>query len=255
MAAKKAHFRLYAELNDFVSGKKRQKPFPYRFTGKPSVKDAVEAIGVPHPEIDLIVVNGESVGFDHHLADGDRVSVYPVFESFDISPVVRLRPDPLRNTRFVLDGHLGKLARLLRMLGFDSLYRPDFEDPEIVLAASEEKRIILTRDVELLKANAVTHGYWVRSISPHQQVREILDRFDLLSRIQPFRRCMVCNASISRVDKDAIVQSLPEKVRERHDEFYRCAGCEKVYWKGTHYQDMMDQIQQLSRNSVKGGAG
>jgi len=245
VTTKSAQIRFYAELNDFLSAKKRQKTVPYKFTGGPSLKDAIEAIGVPHPEVDLIVVNGESVGFEHHLADGDRVSVYPVFESYDISPVVRLRPAPLRDTRFVLDVHLGKLARLLRMLGFDSLYRPDYEDPEIVDIASAESRVILTRDVELLKANAVTHGYWVRSISPNKQVGEVLERFDLYSQIQPFRRCMVCNASIARVEKESVVQTLPEKVRKKHDEFYRCGGCEKVYWKGTHYQDMMAQIQAL----------
>jgi uncharacterized protein with PIN domain len=252
MAAKKAHFRFYAELNDFLKERKRQRSFPYAFTGKPSVKDAIEAIGVPHPEVDLVVVNGRSVGFDYHLADGDNVSVYPMFESFDISPVVRLRPQPLRDTRFVLDGHLGKLARLLRMLGFDSAYQPDFPDEEIVETSSAERRVILTRDVELLKAKAVTHGYWVRAISPHQQVREILERFDLHSQIRPFKRCMVCNATIRSVHKDAVIDSLPEKVREGQDEFYKCSGCGKVYWKGTHYQDMMDQIQKLSDDDSKG---
>lgn len=246
MASKSAQFRFYAELNDFLAVNKRQKAFSYGFTGKPSVKDAIEAIGVPHPEIDLIVVNGKSVGFDHHLADGDNVSVYPVFESFDISPVVRLRPGPLRDTRFVLDCHLGKLSRLLRMLGFDSLYRPDFEDTEIVEASTVEHRVILTRDVELLKANVVTHGYWVRSVSPNQQVGEVLERFDLYTRICPFRRCMVCNCQIERAEKSAVIEELPAKVREKHDEFYRCTGCRKVYWKGSHYQDMMDLIQNLS---------
>ena len=127
MADKTARFRFYAELNDFLPGRKRQRSFPYKFMGTPSVKDAIEAIGVPHPEIDLIIVNGESVGFEYNLQDGDAVAVYPVFESFDIAPAVRLRPMPLRETRFVLDGHLGKLTRMLRMLGFDSLYRSDFE--------------------------------------------------------------------------------------------------------------------------------
>ena len=251
MADKTAQFRFYAELNDFLTAIKRQKSFPYRFMGKPSVKDAIEAIGVPHPEVDLIVANKESVGFDYHLDDGDRVSVYPVFESFDISPVIRLRPKPLRDTRFVLDGHVGKLARLLRMLGFDAMYRPDFEDSEIVQISADEKRIILTRDVELLKANAVTHGYWVRSILPGEQVGEILERFDLHTQIRPFRRCMVCNSPIARVDKETVAGALPSKVRELHDEFYRCSGCRKVYWKGTHYHDMMEQIQSLSREGVR----
>ena len=255
MADKTARFRFYAELNDFLAVKKRQKSFAYKFTGKPSIKDAIEAIGVPHPEVDLIVINGESVGFDHHLSDGDRVSVYPVFESFDITPVVRLRPAPLRDTRFVLDVHLGKLARLLRMLGFDPLYRPDFEDSEIVDTASAQRRVILTRDVDLLKANAVTHGYWVRSIAPDKQVGEILERFDLYSQIRPFRRCMVCNAAIEPVDKKVVLELLPERVREKHNEFFSCTGCNKVYWKGTHYTDMMDQIQTLSGPVVQDEAG
>jgi uncharacterized protein with PIN domain len=255
VAVRTAQFRFYAELNDFLAHGKRQKAFPYAFSGRPSVKDAVEAIGVPHPEVDLILVNGESVGFDYHLADGDRVSVYPVFESFDVSPVIRLRPKPLRDTRFVLDGHLGKLARLLRMLGFDSLYRPDFTDAEIVALGSEEMRIILTRDVELLKANAVTHGYWVRATLPGEQVKEVLDRFDLLAQVRPFQRCMVCNAPIDQVDKSAVLSSLPRKVRELHDEFFRCSGCRKVYWKGTHYQEMMAQIQNLSGAKSQGEAG
>jgi len=254
VAGKKAHFRFYAELNDFLPRNQRQKTFPYPFTGKPSIKDAIEGIGIPHPEVDLVVVNGESVAFGYHLCDGDRVSVYPVFESFDISPVVHLRPEPLRETRFVLDGHLGKLARSLRMLGFDSLYRRDFEDTEIVQISAGEKRVILTRDVELLKANAVTHGYWVRSTSPNDQVHEVIDRFDLSDQVEPFRRCMVCNDVIVSVEKDAVLGELPENVRKRHDEFFRCAGCKKVYWKGTHYHDMMEQIRRLSREGPKGGA-
>lgn len=255
MGEKTAQFRFYEELNDFLSRDKRKRPFLYTFTGKPAIKDAIEGIGVPHPEVDLIVVNGESVGFDYHLEDGDHVSVYPVFESLDISPVVRLRPSPLRETRFVLDGHLGKLARLLRMLGFDSLYETDFEDSEIVQISAEEKRVILTRDVELLKANAVTHGYWVRTISPNEQVREVLERFDLFSQVHPFRRCMLCNNPITRVGKETVLQDLPDKVRELHDEFYRCAGCRKVYWKGSHYHDMMSQIQRLSNEAAEGGSG
>jgi uncharacterized protein with PIN domain len=254
VAGKTAQFRFYAELNDFLPSHQRQKTFPYPFMGSPSIKDAIEAIGVPHPEVDLVVVNGESVAFEYHLRDGDRVSVYPIFESFDISPVVHLRPEPLRDTRFVLDGHLGKLARLLRMLGFDSLYRRDLADDEIINISIRERRVILTRDVMLLKANAVTHGYWVRSTSPMDQVREVLDRFDLSTRVRPFRRCIVCNGMIERVDKAVVLERLPEGVRERHDEFYRCTGCGKVYWKGTHYHDMMEQIQRLSRGETGEGS-
>jgi uncharacterized protein with PIN domain len=251
VAEKTALFRFYAELNDFLPGGLRRKTIPYTFMVSPSVKDAIEGIGVPHPEVDLIVVDGRSVGFDHRLGDGERVAVYPVFESVDITPVLKLRPKPLRQTRFVLDAHLGKLARLLRMLGFDSLYRQDFEDAEIVQLSVEERRIILTRDTELLKAGQVTHGYWVRSIQPDEQVREVLDRFDLCARVRPFRRCMVCNSVITNIDKQSVLREIPRKVRELHEEFYRCSGCRKVYWKGTHYHDMMEQIQRLSGERIE----
>jgi uncharacterized protein with PIN domain len=246
VAEKTALFRFYAELNDFLPGGWRRKPVPYGFMVSPSVKDAIESLGVPHPEIDLIVVNGVSVDFGYRLRDGDRIAVYPVFESVDITPILKLRPEPLRHTRFVLDTHLGKLARLLRMLGFDSLYRQDFQDEEILQLSVEEHRIILTRDVALLKDGAVTHGYWIRSILPREQVSEVLERFDLFARVRPFRRCMVCNSSIIRVDKHTVIDDIPHKVRELHDEFYRCAGCRKIYWKGTHYHDMMGQIQEMS---------
>jgi uncharacterized protein with PIN domain len=251
VAEKTAFFRFYAELNDFLPGGFRRKLVPYVFMVSPSVKDAIESLGVPHPEVDLVVVNGLSVGFDYRVCDRDRIAVYPVFESVDITPVLKLRPKPLRQTLFVLDTHLGKLARLLRMLGFDSLYRQDFEDNEIIQLSLEEHRIILTRDIMLLKAGVVTHGYWIRSIPPNEQVREVLDRFDLFNRVRPFCRCMVCNSSITRIDKDAVLTDIPRKVRELHDEFYRCAGCRKVYWKGTHYSDMMEQIQRLSSERVK----
>lgn len=251
MAEKTAFFRFYAELNDFLTGGFRRKLVPYVFMVSPSVKDAIESLGVPHPEVDLVVVNGASVGFDYRVCDGDRVAVYPVFESVDISPVLKLRPRPLRKTIFVLDTHLGKLARLLRMLGFDSLYRKDYEDNEIIQLSVEEHRIILTRDVTLLKAGAVTHGYWIRSILPNEQVREVLDRFDLFKSVRPFCRCMVCNSSITQIEKGAVLSDIPRKVRELHDEFFRCAGCRKIYWKGTHYTDMMEQIQRLSGEREK----
>ncbi len=246
MAEKTAHFRFYAELNDFLPGDQRRKTIPYIFVVSPSVKDAMEGMGVPHPEVDLIVSNGESVGFDYRLRDGDRVAVYPEFMKVDITPLLKLRPELPRQHRFVLDNHLGKLARLLRMLGFDALYRQDFEDAEIIHLSVQEQRIILTRDVELLKARVVGSGYWIRSVSPNEQVRELLDRFDLCSRVRPFRRCMVCNSSISRVEKAFVRREIPDKVRELHNEFFRCRGCRKIYWKGSHYNDMMEQIQQLS---------
>jgi len=235
---KRAEFRFYEELNDFLPPVKRKTWFTYEFDGKPSVKDAVEAIGAPHTEIDLILVNGESVDFTHHLADGDRVSVYPVFESLDIANATKLRKTPLRESLFILDVHLGKLAKYLRMFGFDTLYDNDLDDDEIIRIALSEKRIILTRDVGILKNGSVTHGYWVRSKNTKEQFREVMERFDLKDSVKPFSRCMKCNGLIEPVTKESVVDLLPPRTRAFYDEFYRCRSCGNIYWKGSHYEKM-----------------
>ena len=231
-----ATFRFYAELNDFLSADQRQCDFRYSFTGSPAVKDAIEAIGVPHPEVDLIVVGGVSVGFDYHLEDGDAVSVYPVFEALDISPVVRLRPEPLRVTRFILDVHLGKLARALRLLGFDTAWERVTEKSTLVARSLDEHRIILTRNRELLKSGGVTHGYWIRHTDPHRQLSDVIARLELCAQARPFTRCTVCNGTIELTDTEEARREAPERVRERYDEFYRCQSCGKLYWHGTHYE-------------------
>lgn len=242
---KLAQFRFYEELNDFLSPEKRKKLFSYQFTGRPAIKDAIEAMGVPHTEIDLILVNGLSVGFDYHLCDGDRVSVYPVFESLDLTPVTRLREKPLRRSAFILDVHLGKLARLLRLSGFDTLYDNTYTDAEIIAIALQQKRIILTRDRGILKTKAVTHGYYIRATRADRQIREVLDRFDLKSQIEPFKRCMLCNGIIEKVEKKIILSELPESIACQYDAFNQCTNCGQIYWQGSHYQKMKRWLEKL----------
>jgi uncharacterized protein with PIN domain len=243
MALQVASFRFYAELNDFLPPTKQQIPLVYPFHGMPTIKEAIEAGGVPHTEVDLILVNGVSVVFDYRLRDGDRVAVYPVFESFDISPLLCLRPQPLREPKFILDVHLGKLAKYLRMLGFDTLYRNDYQDPDIIAMALRERRIILTHDRGLLKARAVTHGYWIRSTEPQQQVREVLQRFDLQRLIRPLQRCLLCNGLVKPVDKQTILPRLLPQTARYYDEFYQCSACMQLYWKGAHHRKMREFIQ------------
>jgi uncharacterized protein with PIN domain len=243
--ANRAQMRFYAELNDLLARERRGRAFVYRFWGRPSVKDAIEALGVPHTEVDLILVNGASVGFDQRLRDGDRVAVYPVFEGLDISPLIRLRPAPLRRTAFVLDVHLGSLARLLRMLGLDALYRDDYDDDEIVDLSLREGRIILTRDRGLLKRGAVTHGCWVRAMDPVQQARQVVRRLDLRAQVRPFTRCMRCNGDIERVDADVVRAQLPPQTAAWQDTFCRCADCGQVYWQGTHHDSMQDTVARI----------
>ena len=236
MAAGRAEFRFYAELNDFLPPARRQRPQTRRFDVPATVKDMIEALGVPHTEVDLILLNGSSVDFSHMVADGDRVSVYPVFEAFDITPVLRVRPEPLRHSRFVLDVHLGRLARHLRLLGFDALYRNDADDADLAAVAAGEGRILLTRDVGLLKRRSVTHGYYVRSTVPSDQAAEVVGRFDLAGQARPFTRCLACNGPLADVPKAAVADRLPPATRRQHHEFRACAGCGGVYWRGSHHR-------------------
>jgi uncharacterized protein with PIN domain len=234
-----AAFRFYAELNDFLPAARRFTEFPCEFLDIATVKDFIESFGVPHTEVDLVLVNGETVDFAYRVRDGDRVSVYPMFEAFDIAPVSRVRPEPLRDPKFVLDTHLGRLAAFLRMLGFDCLYRNCYADEQLAAISRDERRILLTRDVGLLKRGAVTHGYFVRETDPRRQLPEVVCRFDLARLARPFTRCMRCNTPLLDVAKAEVLAELPPRTAEAHREFRRCPGCGRIYWKGAHYRRML----------------
>jgi uncharacterized protein len=242
-----ATFRFYEELNDFIVPEKRKQSVAYVFQGKPSVKDAIEAQGIPHTEVDLIVVNGVSVGFDYSLQDGDRVAVYPMFEAIDIAPIVMLREKPMRDPRFVLDVHLGKLARLMRLLGFDALYRNDYDDPEIALISASQRRAVLTRDRKLLHWSHITHGYCLRSVFAEKQLEEVIRRFDLKALASPFSRCLACNGMMEPVEKGAILDKLEPKTIQYYDAFFRCSSCGKIYWKGSHFERLVKTVDALMR--------
>lgn len=243
--SRSAEFRFYEELNDFLPDEQRKVSFRHTFCGTPSVKDTVQAIGVPHTAIDLILVDGRSVDFAHRLLGGERVAVYPVFECLDISPVTRLRPKPLRDTRFILDVHLGKLARYLRMLGFDTAYDQGWDDETIIDLSLEQKRIILTRDIGLLKQSRVTHGYWVRHHQPLEQLQEVLLSLDLSRQLQPFTLCMDCNGRIQAVARSEISTRVDADIFKRFKAFWRCGDCRKIYWQGSHYHRMLERIRKI----------
>ena len=239
--------RFYAELKDFLGVHHRWGRVSRTFDVPGSVKDMIEACGVPHTEVDLILANGESVDFSYQVGDGDRISVYPVFEAFDISSIVRVRPQALRQVRFVLDGHLGRVARYLRLVGFDTAYSNAWSDHELVLISTGQHRILLTRDVGLLKHGAVTHGYFVRAIDPLQQLTEIVRRFHLADCLAPFTRCMQCNGSLQPAEKDEIAHRLPPRTRDHFDEYRICASCERIYWRGSHHRRLDERVDQARR--------
>lgn len=240
-----ARFRFYAELNDFLAPEKRAGVFRHDFLDRASVKDMIESFGVPHTEVDLILANGEPVDFSYVVRDGDLVSVYPMFEALDITPVLRVRPWPLRDPRFVLDTHLGRLAGYLRMMGFDTLYRNDYADEELARISREEHRILLTRDRGLLKRGEVTHGYYVRETAVRPQLVEVLRRFDLLRAARPFRLCLRCNAALEPAPLEQVAGRLPPRAAELYREFLLCPGCGRIYWKGGHYERMRKFIDSI----------
>lgn len=253
-------FRFYAELNDFLAPDQRRRSFRHAFDGTPSVKDRIESLGVPHTEVDLVLVDGKPASFDDRLRGGERVAVYPVFEAFDVSGVSGLRPGPLRDPRFILDVHLGRLAGYLRALGFDSLYANDYSDDHIITTALDQHRIILTRDTGLLKDGRVTHGRFIHATEPLAQLREVVDRFQLDNLLAPFSRCIRCNGRIEPVDADSLVgstadpndgtddgprQAVPAGVLEEFDTFTRCTGCGRVYWPGSHFDRLRERFRSV----------
>jgi uncharacterized protein len=235
MSPQRASFRFFAELNDFLGPTRCQQESPFEFDVRVSVKDAIESLGVPHPEVALLLVNGQPVDFSYALQDGDRVSVYPVFHLLDVQSISRVRWSPSLPVRFVLDTHLGRLAAYLRMAGFDTLYRNAFSDDQLAEVSSRESRVLLTRDINLLKRSIVRGGYWIREIQPRRQLAEVLNRFQLSSAVTPFSRCLRCNAQLEVVAKRDVLDGLRPRTREHFQEFRRCPACRRVYWKGSHY--------------------
>jgi uncharacterized protein with PIN domain len=250
MPSRSATFRFYAELNDLLPRPRRFADFVHAFQGSPSVKDVIESLGVPHTEVEVILVNGQPQGFQYRLQDGDRVSVYPMFEAFDVGEAARVRAWPLRQPRFVLDVHLGKLAAYLRLLGFDATYDRGMQDPDLARLSASEQRILLTRDRQLLKRNEVTHAHLVRSLEPRTQCVEVVRRFDLVGLAAPFTRCLRCNAQLSRVKISDVAERVPAWVRARASEVTHCDACDRLYWRGTHF----DRLERLAREILDSAA-
>lgn len=241
---KQAQFRFYAELNDLLAQPEVEIKAALSQNGDQSVKHMIESLGVPHTEVGRVLVNGLAVDFSYLVQEGDRVEIYPL--------ACQEPPTPSAIPRFILDNHLGRLAVYLRMLGFDALYRNDFQDDELASLCSREDRILLTRDKRLLMRNQVTRGYWLRSKIPRRQLEEVVRRYRLGGAIRPFQRCMRCNEPLVPVNKAVVLDRLEPLTRRYFNEFHLCPACDKVYWKGSHYERMRLLIEQVKIHAIEG---
>jgi uncharacterized protein len=229
-----AHFLFLGRLKDFLPRDQRDQIITVDFRGRQSIKHLAESLGVPHPEIGPVQVNGQEGSLSNITQHGDRVEVYPVPNGCPVEP------------RFLLDNHLGRLTAYLRMLGFDCLYRNDYGDEELAETTQREERILLSRDRRLLMRKAVTHGYCLRSLDSLEQLTEVIQRFDLPSRIIPFHRCLRCNHPLEPVAKEAVLDRLEPLTKLYFDEFQICPACKQIYWKGSHYEKMQKLVDEIT---------
>lgn len=245
----KVTFRFYEELNDFLPAHRQKTDFEIDFRSRRSIKDMIEALGVPHTEVDLILVNGKSVDFNYIINAEDRVSVYPVFESLNIEDVTHLRKIPLRCTKFIANINLKDITRYMRLLGLDVYYDPLMSAQEIINISRDENRIILTKSRKLLKFKEVTHGIFIRPGETEEQIKRIIDILDIKNQIRPFSRCLLCNNMLERISKEDILDRIPPRVKELYYEYNHCTSCDRIYWKGTHYIKMQNMIEQIMGKS------
>jgi uncharacterized protein with PIN domain len=231
-------FRFHGELNDFLPPPKRNTEFEHPVGPTDTLKHVIEALGVPHPEVGAVIADGMRQDVSTPAADFVEIQVFP-----------HQTPLCLSNPKFVVDGHLGRLAAYLRMLGLDTWYERLADDPLLASVSSGEQRLLLTRDVGLLKRREVLYGYCVRSDKPHEQLREVSTRFALSSHFAPFTRCMDCNGLLAPVQKSEVAEFLPPHTRETKNEFSRCLNCGKIFWRGSHHARMLGWIQNLSTTS------
>lgn len=243
--------RFRGDLDFFLGARAGQAVIERQITEKTSIKDVIEACGVPHPEVDLILVDDQTVGFDHTLANDAKVEVFPV-ESRRTDPAEK-RLQATGISRFAADGHLGRLTRDLRLLGFDVAYDQLADDRQLLEVMARENRALLTRDRRLLMHAIVQHGYCPRSQNPGEQTIEVIRRFDLSDLIAPFTRCLRCNAPLEEAAKAEIIDKLEPLTKIYYHQFRRCPGCKQIYWSGSHFPKLQRRIEEIrSRARGKG---
>jgi uncharacterized protein len=239
----KVRLKFHDDLTFFLKSKANNKVIARILGEKTSVKDVIESCGVPHPEVDLILVNGKPVDFSYPIAKDADVELYPVLSQPLLFKGKRLQIHSFG--RFVADGHLGTLARNLRLLGFDVAYDQQAQDRQLLRVMEREDRALLTRDRHLLMHAIVRHGYCPRSQNAHDQTIEVIRRFDLSDSITPFTRCLRCNAPLQKVAKSKVIEKLEPLTKVYYKEFRRCTGCGQIYWAGSHFSKLQRRLEKI----------
>lgn len=239
-------FRFYEELNDYLPEEMRKRWIESEVTKGTTIGEKIQSFGIPLEEIDLILVNQHSETRNYVLREGDRISVFPVFELFDISKISTLRDKPLRNLLFICDVHLGRLCKYLRMLGFDTLYSNFYTSEQLIEIAHLEHRVILSRSQQLTKNKRVTRALWIRSAIPTEQLKDLIKKLNLSKQANPLTRCLTCNNRLEKVEKYEIINRLEARTTKYYTEFFRCPVCDQIYWKGSHYEHMKEFIHQIA---------
>lgn len=219
--------------------------FSHTIHRKASVKDVIESLGIPHPEIGRLTIHGTDIGFDYIVQHDDHIEIFPLVPLVDVLTPTLLRPSPLADIRFVVDVNVGKLASLLRMAGFDTAYHNNLRDTEIAQIAVNEKRIVLTRDTLLLKRKIVEYGHLIRETDPQKQLGEVINLFGLKEKIKPFSRCLRCNGILIPIAKEKIIHNLEPLTKKYYNTFHRCTGCKQIYWPGSHKDKMQECLDAI----------
>jgi uncharacterized protein len=226
--------RFYSDLNQLLDRERRGVSFRRLLPEPASVKDVIEGCGVPHTEVDVILVNGEPKDFQYLVSGDEQISVYPVFHSIDIPEALRLQNRTLTYPGFVVDVNLGKLARYLRLFGFNAVYKNSIKDKELIRIMLEGDRVLLTRDRKLLMHKVIQHGKLIYSDKPADQLEEVINRYELTGQMAPYSRCVNCNGILEQAEKEEVMNQLEPLTKRHYNSFAQCRQCGQVYWKGSH---------------------
>lgn len=210
-----------------------------RADGTSTLGHVIEAAGVPLPEVGAIFINGTLAQPSHQPDPGDRIRVEAIS-----------RPQPLAEATFLLDVHLGALARRMRLVGLDTAYSNDLDDDALIELANSERRVLLTKDRELLRRRRLWLGAYVRGDRADEQLADVLDRF--APPLAPWTRCVACNGALQPVTKEEVAEELLPGTRRTYQEFSRCSGCRRVYWRGAHSRRLASIVEAARAASGRG---